>query len=355
MGPSVVRALDLFAGAGGATRGLQQAGFHVTGVDIEPQPHYCGDDFIQADALATPLDVLRRFDFIWASPPCQGFTALRHAPGTKTHPDLITPNRELLRRSGKPYVIENVPGAPLIDPVTLCGSMFGLVAPGGAGLQRHRLFETSFPLTPPGLCQHTWLTLGVYGAHVRDRRRPAGKHHRPGSNLPREHAYIAFGVPLGSMTLAELSEAIPPAYSRYVAEAFLRTVVNAEPILAASAPMTLTASERRKQLADEKRERRAMREAELGERQRALPGRRYGVILGDPPWRFDVCSRETGMDRAADNHYPTSTHAEIKALDVASIAAPDCVLFLWATVPMLPQALDVMAGGASPINRASLG
>jgi N6-adenosine-specific RNA methylase IME4 len=93
----------------------------------------------------------------------------------------------------------------------------------------------------------------------------------------------------------------------------------------------------------EKRERRAQREAELGQRQRALPGKRYGVILADPPWRFEPYSRTTGMDRAADNHYPTSALEEIKALVVASIAAPDCALFLWATVPMLPQALEVMA------------
>ena len=94
--------------------------------------------------------------------------------------------------------------------------------------------------------------------------------------------------------------------------------------------------------AAEKRERRARREAELGERQRALPDKRYEVMLADPPWRFEPYSRTTGMDRAADNHYPTSALEEIKALAVASIAAPDCVLFLWATVPMLPQAHEVM-------------
>ena len=93
----------------------------------------------------------------------------------------------------------------------------------------------------------------------------------------------------------------------------------------------------------EKRERRAKREAELGERQRALPEKRYGVILADPPWRFEPYSRTTGMDRAAENHYTTSALEEIKALAVASIAAADCVLFLWATVPMLPQAHEVMA------------
>jgi N6-adenosine-specific RNA methylase IME4 len=92
----------------------------------------------------------------------------------------------------------------------------------------------------------------------------------------------------------------------------------------------------------EKKARRARLEAELGARQRALPEKRYGIILADPPWRFEPYSRVTGMDRAAENHYPTSPLAEIKALDVKSIAAADCVLFLWATAPMLPQALEVM-------------
>jgi N6-adenosine-specific RNA methylase IME4 len=93
----------------------------------------------------------------------------------------------------------------------------------------------------------------------------------------------------------------------------------------------------------EKKLRRENREAELAGRQRALPDKRYGVIYADPEWKFEPYSRDTGMDRAADNHYPTSELADIKARDVAAIAAEDCVLFLWATAPMLPQALDVMA------------
>src|SRR5271166_595143 len=93
-----------------------------------------------------------------------------------------------------------------------------------------------------------------------------------------------------------------------------------------------------------KKEHRAWLEAELGARQRALPDKRYGVIYADPPWRFQPWSRETGMDRAAENHYPTSPLAEIMALDVSSIAAADCVLFLWSTVPVLDQALQVMKG-----------
>ena len=93
---------------------------------------------------------------------------------------------------------------------------------------------------------------------------------------------------------------------------------------------------------DEKKARRETREAELGSRQRALPQARFGVILADPEWRFEVRSRDTGLDRAADNHYPTSASDVIMARPVAAIAADDAVLFLWATVPMLPDALAVM-------------
>ena len=215
-----MNALDLFCGAGGTTRGLQ-AGFHVVGVDLHPQPNYCAA-FVRADALEyLETADLEGFGFIWASPPCQKYTSMRHAPGTKAHPDLIAPTRALLMRCGKPYCIENVVGAPLINPVTLCGSMFGLKTPDGAELRRHRLFEASFPMLAP-CCQHgRGPVVGVYGAHVRNRRRPPGTNHKSGSNRPWEHALVAIGVPVGSMTLAELSEAIPPAYSRFVGEGFL--------------------------------------------------------------------------------------------------------------------------------------
>lgn len=91
-----------------------------------------------------------------------------------------------------------------------------------------------------------------------------------------------------------------------------------------------------------KQERREEREETLGEQQRALPDKKFGVILADPEWRFETYSRETGMDRAADNHYPTSATDVIASRPVETIAAGDCVLFLWATAPMLPDALRVM-------------
>ncbi len=93
----------------------------------------------------------------------------------------------------------------------------------------------------------------------------------------------------------------------------------------------------------EKKQRRAAREVALAGKIEALPRKRYGVILADPEWRFEPFSRESGMDRAPDNHYPTSETGDIAARDVASIAADDCVLFLWATAPMLPDALTVLS------------
>jgi DNA (cytosine-5)-methyltransferase 1 len=208
---------------------LQQAGFHVTGVDIEAQPNYPGDAFVQADALEYLATAdLSRFDFIWASPPCQRFTSMARAPNAKgrRHPDLLAPTRATLIRIGLPYVIENVPGAPLVNPITLCGTMFRLRTPDGRfELRRHRLFETSFPVEPPR-CQHELPVIGVYGGHFRDRRRDKGRNHRSGSNLPREHGLSAMGV-AWPMTTAELSEAIPPAYSRLIAETWLRRVCEA--------------------------------------------------------------------------------------------------------------------------------
>src|SRR5690242_5828920 len=101
----MIKVLDLYCCAGGTTNGFQQAGFHVTGIDIRPQKHYCGDEFIQANVLDLDIDFLKEFDLIWASPPCQKFTQL-NKQNKKDHPDLIDVTRQMLIKSGKPYVIE---------------------------------------------------------------------------------------------------------------------------------------------------------------------------------------------------------------------------------------------------------
>ncbi len=153
------RLLDLFCGGGGASEGYRLAGFDVVGVDHLPQRHYRGGAFVQADALDFVRAHGHEFDAIHASPPCQAYSSLRSLQPTKEYPDLIPATREALIATGKPHVIENVPGAPLGGGDTyllmLCGTMFGLATPDGrAEIWRHRLFETNwfFGLRPA--CQH---------------------------------------------------------------------------------------------------------------------------------------------------------------------------------------------------------
>jgi DNA (cytosine-5)-methyltransferase 1 len=217
-----LRALDLFCSAGGSTRGLQRAGFHVTGVDIKAQPRYVGDVFIQADALATPLEFIRTFDFVHASPPCQGYSAMRYAPGARGAPKLIANVRALLVASGVPWCIENVEDArwAMVEPIMLCGSMFGLGAQG-CRLERHRLFECSFPVERQE-CRHDGRpVIGVYGGHARRRAASAGG--RGTRDAWHGGHGDAAGEALGIdwMTLQEMSEAIPPAYSEFIGRAWL--------------------------------------------------------------------------------------------------------------------------------------
>jgi DNA (cytosine-5)-methyltransferase 1 len=185
------RALDLFCCAGGISEGLLRAGFDVVGVDIAPQPHYLrgpgsrGAQFVQADALAFLGEVLDgqhgAFDFIHASPPCQGYSSLRHLQKGKTYPQLIEPTRELLHRWGGLWSIENVPGAPLSGWLTvLCGTMFGLQTPDGrAELRRHRLFETSFSIPLRPACQHGHVGIRVCCVVGEHPHSPAARSNRP--------------------------------------------------------------------------------------------------------------------------------------------------------------------------------
>lgn len=207
------RLLDLFCCAGGASEGYRRAGFEVVGVDIDPQPHY-PFEFHQADALTFPLD---DFDAIAASPPCQRFSDLAKRNGNAHEwPDLIEPTRRKLRASGLPYAIENVDGAPLVDPVVLCGTMFH-----GLRVLRHRGFEVNFPLVAPPHGKHPKV-------HTFDKRKSHyGKTNdmvdfvqvTGGGNCTIAAARDAMGIDW--MTKNEINEAIPPAFTEYVGRAMI--------------------------------------------------------------------------------------------------------------------------------------
>jgi len=209
--------------------GLWRAGFDVVGVDIAPQPRY-PFPFIQADALDVRF---QGFDFIWASPPCQRHTAMKHAPGAKgdANPELIAPLRKRLKAAGVPWVIENVVGAPLINPVRLCGSMFGLGSQG-CRLERHRDFESNFAI-PKLACAHdTRPVIGVYGGHARRRAASAGGRGTRDTWEGGHKSAAAEAMGIDWMTLTELSEAIPPAYSEHIGRAALALIQ--EPIVMAA-------------------------------------------------------------------------------------------------------------------------
>jgi DNA (cytosine-5)-methyltransferase 1 len=181
--------------------GLWRAGFDVVGVDIEPQPRY-PFMFIQADALDVRF---QGFDFIWASPPCQAHTLAQRIQ-KNTHPDIIAPIRGRLASSGKPYCIENVVGAPLLEPVELCGAMFGL------RVYRHRLFEANFTIPVPEHPAHT-APLRKMGR----RPEPGDFMHVVGNFSGVQQAREAMGIDW--MARDELREAIPPAYSEHIGRA----------------------------------------------------------------------------------------------------------------------------------------
>jgi DNA (cytosine-5)-methyltransferase 1 len=199
------RLLDLFCGAGGAAVGYARAGFEVVGVDIRPQPRF-PFAFHQADALTFPLD---GFDAIHASPPCQGYTAIRTVNKfAKEWPLLVEPIRERLEAAGVPYVIENVPGAPMRSPLILCGSSFGL------RVRRHRLFESNLLLLGPSCNHGPDRPLAVYGDHPENC--PTGKINRAPTLVAGQ---AAMGIEW--MKWRELCESIPPAYTEHIGRQLL--------------------------------------------------------------------------------------------------------------------------------------
>ena len=202
-----MKLLDLFCGAGGASMGYFNAGFDVVGIDNKAHKDY---PFVMvvADVMDLTPDYLQQFDLIHASPPCQPFTSLMklaHAQGKQTNkPDLLEPTRQLLRSSGVNYIIENVPGAPLINPVQLCGSSFNLK------VRRHRLFESYLRLKG-SQCEHKLQgrPIGVYGS-MRDEIPNGGK---TATNI--NEARHAMGI-TWDMKWGDLVEAIPPIYTEYL-------------------------------------------------------------------------------------------------------------------------------------------
>ena len=192
--------------------GYARAGFRVVGVDRDRQPNY-PFEFIQAD--------LRDFDvadllasgakIVVGSPPCWKWTDLAYRTGLE-YEDFIPDLRDLFVRSGLPYVIENVEGAPLIDPLVLCGTMFP-----GLRVTRHRLFESNVDLSAPA----------PHGAHPLHYTLDKRKAHygqldemsdfvtvTGGGNCSVAAASDAMGI--NWMTKAELNQAIPPAYTEWI-------------------------------------------------------------------------------------------------------------------------------------------
>ena len=214
------RLLDLFCGAGGAAMGYHRAGFDVTGVDIVPQPHY-PFTFRQADAMSFPLD---GYDVIHASPPCQRFSITR-ATHRKQYADLLTPTIDRFRALTVPWVIENVPGAPLPGAVELCGAALGCIAVDIDGaalvLRRHRLFLSNVALLIPSCACAHYRRIGVrvggvYGGGPENRKianRSLGTFR--GGYTPTK-AVAAGLIGVGHMTKAELAQAIPPAYTEHI-------------------------------------------------------------------------------------------------------------------------------------------
>jgi len=202
------RILDLFCGAGGAAMGYHRAGFEVVGVDIRPQPHY-PFEFHQADAMTYPLD---GFDAVHASPPCQAYTqsALTWRNRGKEYPRLIGPTRDRLMQIQVPWIIENVPGAPVRADYILCGCRVGLA------LRRRRYFETSWEgWEMVGPCVHLEPVVSVVGHGA-----PSWVREQLGYNPTIAQYRAAMGIDW--MNRNELSEAIPPAYTEWIGGHLLR-------------------------------------------------------------------------------------------------------------------------------------
>jgi len=211
-----MKALDLFCCAGGTTRGLQDAGFEVTGVDIDSQPRYCGDKFYQDDAFVwlENKEMLAQFDLIWASPKCQAHSVLTPTKYKNNHEIQLPRVLDLLRNQVVPYIVENVNGTQTMmrNPIMLCGTMFGL------DIWRHRWFEIGnidiFFLLHP--CCHLGNPVLISGRGMRGVSK--------GNKRPIEPSVKtrADAIGIDWMIGSELDQAIPPVYSEFLAKEVLK-------------------------------------------------------------------------------------------------------------------------------------
>jgi len=209
-----MKVLDLFCCCGGAAKGLHDAGFESVGIDIRNNHEY-PYQFIQSDVFELPLNYFQEFDLIWASPPCQQFSVSSRRwinVGYDFDGDMIQATRKLLLKTGKPFIIENVIGSPLRKDLILCGQMFAL------RVVRHRIFE-------------------INGFRV-----PQLKHLKHKKPLNFNHSYYVNLTGHGGQSYSfkmedwqnaigishihkkeHLTQAVPPAYSKYIGENFLKS------------------------------------------------------------------------------------------------------------------------------------
>lgn len=213
-----MRLLDLYCCAGGAGAGYAKAGFDVVGVDINPQPNY-PFEFHQADAVEFLIEHGGEFDAIHASPPCQDHTTLtkgnRGREGwVDDHVDLVDATRRGLVASGRPWVIENVVGSPLLDPTRLCGLMFDLK------VFRHRLFESNIELDEPGHPTHKGHRVAGWRHGVKHDGDMFAVYGSGGGKGTVQEWQDAMGI-YHTGSRRELAEAIPPAYTEFIGRQLL--------------------------------------------------------------------------------------------------------------------------------------